>query len=198
MSFQSASLRAALEVLGEILADRGLSHDIAVIGGGALLLGGYIDRPTKDLDIVARIVGGTWTLAEPMPADLVEAVRDVGAALDLAQTWLNSGPTSLFTAGLPIGFAERAEVHRFGSLTVRLASRVDQIAFKVYAAADHWPLQGKHLQDLRALAPTKAEVRLAARWCATHDPSDGFRDVQLAPVLAVFGVFAGAVGNADD
>lgn len=198
MAFQSASLRAALEVLGEILADRGLTHDVAVIGGGALLLGGYIDRPTRDLDVVARIVGDTWTVAEPMPTDLVEAVRDVGAALDLAHDWLNSGPTSLFTAGLPTGFADRAEVQRFASLTVRLASRVDQIAFKVYAAADHWPLQGKHLQDLRALAPTKAEVSSAARWCASHDPSEGFRDVQLAPVLALFGVLAGDVGNPHD
>lgn len=198
MAFQSASLREALEVLGEILTDRGLVHDVAVVGGGALLLSGHIDRPTKDLDVVARVVGDTWMLAEPMPADLVEAVRDVGVALDLAPDWLNAGPTSLFTAGLPVGFADRADVHRFGPLTVRLASRVDQIAFKVYAAADHWPLQGKHLQDLRALTPTTAELVAAARWCTTHDASEGFRDVQLAPVLALFGVALKDVEGADD
>jgi hypothetical protein len=188
MAFQSVSLREALEVLGEILSDRGLVHDVVVIGGGALLLSGHIDRATKDLDVVARVVGDTWMLAEPMPADLVEAVHDVGVALDLAPNWLNAGPTALFTAGLPVGFADRAEVHRFGPLTVRLASRVDQVALKVYAAADHWPLQGKHLQDLRALTPTKTELVLAARWCTTHDASAGFRDVQLAPLLAAFGV----------
>ena len=188
MSFQSASLREALVVLGEILADRGLAHDVAVVGGAALLLTGHIDRPTKDLDVVARVVGDAWMLAEPMPADLVEAVRDVGAALELALDWLNAGPTSLFAAGLPAGFAERAEVHRFGPLKGRLASRVDQIALKVYAAADHWLLQGKHLQDRRALAPMPAEVFVAARWCTTHDASEGFRDVQLAPVIALFGV----------
>lgn len=201
MVFQSAGLREALEVLGEILADRGLVHDVAVVGGRALLLSGYIERPTKDLDVVARVVGDTWMLAEPMPVDLVEAVRDVGVALDLGPDWLNAGPTSLFTAGLPVGFAERAAVRRFGPLTVRLASRVDQIALKVYAAADHWPLQGKHLQDLRSLTPTNAELVAAACWCATHDPSEGFRDVQLAPVLALFGVLAAdAVGPdvADD
>jgi hypothetical protein len=188
MAFQSASLHEALVVLGEILADRRLLHDVAVVGGGALLLSGHIDRPTKDLDVVARIVGDRWMPAEPMPADLLEAVVDVGIALDLATDWLNAGPTSLFTAGLPVGFAGRADVHRFGCLTVRVASRVDQIAFKVYAAADHWPLQGKHVQDLRALTPTKAELVAAARWCTQHDASAGFRDVQLAPLLTVFDV----------
>lgn len=76
MSFQDASLREALEVLGEILADRVAEHDIAVIGGGSLLLTGHIERATKDLDVVARIVGGRWMLAEPMPAELVDAVGD--------------------------------------------------------------------------------------------------------------------------
>ncbi|MDP2345620.1 MAG: DUF6036 family nucleotidyltransferase [Deltaproteobacteria bacterium] len=195
MPFQSASLRDALAALGEILADRGLVHDIAVVGGGALLLSGHIERATKDLDVVARVVGDTWMVAEPMPADLVDAVRDVGVALELAPDWLNAGPASLFTAGLPVGFGDRAAIHRFGSLTVRLASRADQIALKVYAAADDLPLHGKHLQDLRALTPTKAELGHAARWCVTHDPSAGFRETQLAPLLALFSAH---IGGADD
>lgn len=141
MPFQSASLREALRALGEVLADRGLVHDVAVIGGGALLLSGHIERPTKDLDIVARVIGDTW---------------------------------------------------------MRVADRVDQIAFKVYAAADHWPLQGKHLQDLQVLVPTRTELIGAARWCTGHDPSAGFRDVQLAPVLERFGVAIGDVEAADD
>ncbi len=188
MSFEPGTLREALTVLGEILDDRGLAHDIVVVGGGALLLTGHIDRPTKDLDVVARVENDKWTLAEPMPADLVEAVRDVAAALDLAPGWLNAGPTSLLEGGLPAGFAGRAEIQRFGPLTVRIASRVDQIAFKLYAAADHWPLRGKHLQDLEALAPSAVELVEAARWCRTHDPSEGFRDVQLGPVLGLFDV----------
>lgn len=198
MTFQAATLREALVILGDILADRSRAHDIAVVGGGALLLTGHIDRPTKDLDVVARIVGEQWMLAAPMPPDLAEAARDVGVALDLAPDWLNAGPTSLFAAGLPVGFAERVEVHVFGSLTVRLASRVDQIALKVYAAADHWPLQGKHLQDLRALAPAGFELVSAARWCVGHDSSRGFRDAQLASVLACFDVRSSDVEGADD
>jgi uncharacterized nucleotidyltransferase DUF6036 len=188
MAFQAATLHEALAVLGDILADRGLTYDIVVVGGGALLLDGHIERPTKDLDVVALVAGDTWVLAEPMPPRLLEAVRDVAEALDLAPDWLNPGPTSLFEAGLPAGFAERVDVRRFGSLTVRVASRFDQICFKLYAAADHWPIMGKHLQDLRALGPTAPEVVHAARWCTTHDRSDGFRMVQLAPVLGLFDV----------
>ncbi len=184
-------------MLGELLADRDAVHDLAVVGGGALLLTGHIDRPTKDLDVVARIVDGGWTLAEPMPSDLDEAVRDVASALDLAPDWLNPGPTSLFDAGLPDGFASRAEVRRYGSLTVRLAARVDQIALKLYAAADDWPMKGKHLQDLQALHPTATELLDAAGWCTTHDPSEGFRDVQLAPVLGLFGAVGSNARDAD-
>src|SRR3990172_4893167 len=121
MPFEPGSLREALTVLGEILNDRGLAHDIVVVGGGALLLSGHIDRPTKDLDVVARVENDKWTLAEPI-------------------------------------------------------------------AADHWPLRGKHLQDLQALTPTVVELVDAARWCRTHDPSVGFRDVQLGPVLGLFDV----------
>ena len=62
----------------------------------------------------------------------------------------------------------------------------------------HWPLQSKHVQDLRALTPTKAELVAAARWCTTHDASEGFRDVQLARALALFGVAAKDVEGPDD
>ena len=178
----------ALEVLGQLLSERGCEFDLVVVGGGALLLRGLIARPTLDLDVVARVDAGTWISALPFPGELAAAVSEVGAALDLAPDWLNPGPTSLLDLGLPTGFAERASKRVFGGLTLRVAGREDQIAFKVYAAADEWPHRGKHLQDLRALEPTNVELLSAARWCRTHDPSPGFRDVLLAPVLATFGV----------
>ena len=53
---------------------------------------------------------------------------------------------------------------------------------KLYAAADDAP-GGRHLQDLRALGPTRDELLAAARWAMTHDPSDGFRSM-LVGVLA--------------
>jgi hypothetical protein len=56
---------------------------------------------------------------------------------------------------------DRLETWTFGEgLTVRLASRWDQIHFKLYAPVD----QGarKHKQDLRALTPTAAKLIEAA------------------------------------
>jgi len=181
--YNNAKLEEALHLLGDVLEDRGEAFDIALIGGGALLLLGLIERSTKDLDILARIEGDDWLLARPLPAALAEAVRDVAETLDLADDWLNPGPTDLLTFGLPDGFENRSTKRNYKALTVRLASREDQIPFKLYAAADQWPSRSRHLADLRMLTPTRAELLSAAKWCRTHDPSDGFRDMLLLPLL---------------
>ncbi len=183
---QTADLQEALETLGTLLAARGLGYDIVLIGGGALLLLGLIERPTRDLDIVSRIEAGRWLEGEPMPEPLAIAIREVAAALDLDEHWLNAGPTDLLRFGLPDGFADRVVVQHYGSLTVRLAARVDQVAFKLYAAVDQGP-RSKHFRDLRQLHPTPGELRAAARWCRTHDTSEAFADM-LEQALAAFGV----------
>ena len=81
--FAVDDLEAALATLGEVLADREVSFDLALIGGGALLLLGAIERPTKDLDIVARVEAGDLVQATPLPPILMEAVSDVAGALGL-------------------------------------------------------------------------------------------------------------------
>ncbi len=175
-----------MEVLGDVLEARGEVHELAVIGGGALLVLGLVDRATKDLDVVARVEGGQWLTAEPLPVRLAEAVRDVASALDLSDDWLNAGPTELLALGLPAGFAERASLRRYGGLTVHFASRTDQVAFKLYAAVDQGP-DSKHFSDLGKLAPTPAELLSAARWTRTHDPSEGFA-LMLRRALAALGL----------
>jgi hypothetical protein len=81
---------------------------------------------------------------------------------------------------------QRTDRRVYGGLTLYLATRVDQIAFKLYAAVDQGP-DSKHVDDLKLLAPTNAELLYAARWTRTHDPSPGFREI-LVQVLAHFGV----------
>ena len=48
-------LEESLAVLGESLAERGVTFEIVAVGGGSLLLLGLISRPTADLDVVAFI-----------------------------------------------------------------------------------------------------------------------------------------------
>jgi hypothetical protein len=180
------ALTQALVTLGALMEERGHSYDLVLIGGGALMLSGLIERPTKDLDVLARMELDNLVPAEPLPEPLQMAVRDVPEILDLDPAWLNGGPTSLLDQPLPSGFMGRLETRTFGGLTVRIASRVDQVAFKRYAAVDQGP-RSKHVSDLRKLAPTSGELVAAANWCRTHDPSAGFRE-SLLEALRAFGV----------
>jgi hypothetical protein len=64
----------------------------------------------------------------------------------------------------------------YGSrLVVHFIGRLDQIHFKLYAAADQ--RDGTHLTDLKALHPSAVELEAAARWAMTHDVSEGFKMV---------------------
>ena len=174
-------LTQALEALGEVLAFRGLTADIAIIGGSAMLLGDLSNRVTRDVDVVALVENGQLIGAHEFPHHLLEAARDVAADLDLDGGWLNAGPAGLLEFGLPAGFLERCEVIRLEGLTVRVADRFDQIHFKLYAAADQGP-RSKHVTDLEVLHPSPDELRTAARWCQTHDPSPGFAESVAAAI----------------
>ena len=72
------------------------------------------------------------------------------------------------------------------ALTLHLASRLDQICFKLHAAVDRAPAS-KHLDDLRLLEPDRAELLFAARWSMGHDPSGGYR-WQCLTLLKILGV----------
>jgi len=67
------------------------------------------------------------------------------------------------------------ETRRYGGLTIHLASRFDQICFKLYAAVDQGP-RGKHFADLKLLQPNQKELEFARKWCAQHDPSESFSE----------------------
>jgi hypothetical protein len=184
-STQSAD--ALLHALGDQLAAVGAAFDVVVVGGSALLVLGLASRATKDVDVLAVRTGGSLVSADPLPKALVEASGRVARDFGLPADWLNSGPAGLMDFGLPDGFAERVKVREYGpALTVRFASRFDQIHFKLYAAVDA-STPGKHAADLSELSPTRDELIAAARWSRTHDPSDGYRDM-LERALEYFGV----------
>ncbi len=186
---QRDDIAELLGALGELLGARGQRHELVLIGGANLLLRGVLSRSTRDADVVAARVAGRIVPLPKLPAELASAVRAVGDAYGAAPDWLNVGPQSLIELGLPAGFADRLDRRDFGpGLVVLLAGRFDMVCFKLYAAADEWPTHGRHLGDLRALAPSPDDLRAAARWARSHDPSPGFRDRQLAPLLAELGM----------
>ncbi len=172
--FVADSLRQALSALGTLLADRGQPFEVVVIGGGALLLANWIERPTRDLDALAVIDGGAYQTAKPLPAALREAIEDTAAVLGLDPHWFNGGPTDQLKHGLPDGFAERTSEHVYGGLTLQVAGRFDLICLKLHASADNDP-RSKHVVDLRALAPTSDELARAAVWVKAQDQGVEFK-----------------------
>ena len=174
-------LEAALEALGELVADRGEAHVVVAIGGGALSLLGLMERATEDVDLVGVIKDGTLIPAQPLPTTLRDAVADIAALRNLQPKWMNGEPTSLLQRGLPEGFLARCERRQFGGLTVLLASRFDQIHLKLYAVSGP---HDKHYADLRRLQPTRDELTAAATWVRRHSVSED----DLRNALDSFGV----------
>jgi hypothetical protein len=175
----SQQIERILSALGEHLKEmNALIPDLVVCGGSALNVMRLVRRTTKDVDIVAfaeRNDHGNISLkkAEPLPSALIEAAKKVARDFNLPDHWLNPGPTPAVEFGLPEGLMTRVETKRFGKrLIIHFLSRHDQIFFKLYAAVDQGI--GKHYNDLLALNPAAEELEEAARWCMTHDVSDGF------------------------
>ena len=171
------ALDKALESVAIRLKENGADPiEIVVCGGSALILTGMVPRTTKDVDIVALATSRVLRSPDPLPEDLRKAAAEAAEDMGLPDNWLNNGPSrgegGLFQMGLPRGLAERLHSQRYGShLTVHFIDRLDQVHFKLYAAADRG---GYHIEDLRALDPTPDEIEAAARWAMSHDVSKGF------------------------
>lgn len=183
---ESAELEIALETLGARLEELDRAVGVLVIGGGSLLLLGVIDRPTADVDVVGVSSAHGYVAADRLPDFLTDAVREVGEALGLGPSWINSGPAGLVTFGLPKGIEKRVTVRTYGGLEVHLPAVEDLICFKLYATVDLTE-RSKHFTDLTALEPTRDQLLSAARWTCTHDPSVGFRG-ELKRILRLLGV----------
>jgi hypothetical protein len=179
-------LDTALSALNDQLAFVGAQAHLVVIGGSGLIAIGAAGRTTRDVDILALEHDGVLVSAEPLPRAIVEAAAVVARDLGLEPNWLNPGPTSLLSLGLPAGFAGRVIRRDYGTaLGISFASRIDQIYFKVYAAADR--REPRDFADLRRLDPTAAELRDAARWARTHNLPGPFDDA-MASALRELGV----------
>lgn len=167
----------ALTLLGDRLRLAGLPpQELIVCGGTSLIARGFVSRATKDVDVLARRVGGAdFVSARQLPKEFLDAAERVARDLGLPITWINSGPVDLFEMGMPDGFMDRLEARSYGHITAWYIGRIDQIHFKLYAAVDRGP--SRHLTDLLTLEPSDSELLAAARWAMTHDVSPAFREL---------------------
>jgi hypothetical protein len=183
------SLHQALALLGELLDLRDHpAHHFVVCGGSSLIALGLVRRTvTRDVDILGQLHADEIISPRPLPDWLLAVAEEVRRQLGLPPDWLNAqvAEDTLFRCGLPAGLAGRLVTRDYGPrLTISFISRHDQIFLKLHAAVDRDG--GRHLQDLRDLAPTADELLAAARWTRTQDPSDGFR-FNLGDMLAHLG-----------
>ncbi|MBN2169086.1 MAG: hypothetical protein JW738_07565 [Actinobacteria bacterium] len=155
--------------LGEALEDMDDEPmDILICGSMALIMQGLLlGRATTDIDGIGFVIEkeGSVILESPgMQKAFMEARSRVAAANNLPRRWINFQPRTLLDNGLPDGIIDRAVVRNYGEkLRIRLCSRIDMVALKMYAALD--PERDVDLKDLMSLGPTKAEARFGADYC---------------------------------
>jgi hypothetical protein len=154
-----------------------------VLGGAALNLHGVVDRPTIDVDVLARGEGARIVPPDPLPPSLVEAIALVAADRGLTSGWMNTAVAGQWRLGLPPMLEDRVEWRQYGALRVGLVHRKDLIYFKLYASADQTGPDNAHTRDLLALRPSDEELDAAAAWVRTQDPGPDFHAV-VAKVVA--------------
>lgn len=143
-----------------------------VCGGTALALQGLSTRTTQDVDVLGEWQStevGVVPIAE-FPSAVSRAIRRVVEAhpelRGFGPRWVNLGARQIVDFGLPDGFATRLTNVRFGDrLALHLLGRVDLISLKLFAASDDLGHREQvHLDDLRTLNPTAAELALSIGW----------------------------------
>ncbi len=184
MIIDKSMAEAMLNALGDRLTLRGESVSLVVLGGTAMNLHGFVERPTRDVDVLAIIdeAGGSLRHPEPLPDGLREAIAEVALDFQQPPDWMNTGVALQWLTGLPPGLEQRLTWHDYGALRVGLVAREDLIAFKLYAAADEGPAS-VHVSDLLALNPKPTELAETAAWIRTQDISVEFHAI-LERVIA--------------
>lgn len=164
---------------------------LVVCGGSALNVLNIASRTTRDVDVLAVVEqteeGVRLRYDRPLPKDFCSMVAAVGQDLGLSEDWLNMGPKDVLQAyGAPAGMTERWERREYGpSLTIYFVSRMDQVHFKLLAAADP-KAEPRHLDDLvLRIKPTAEEVRTAVGWLLGRKTSPWFRGNVKRAVEAV-------------
>jgi hypothetical protein len=161
-----------LAALGTVLEEQGSKPvDMVICGAMVLLMQGVIERPTRDIDGLGKVVeeGGSLVLEKPlMGGDFNAAVERVGNLYGEGKHWFSTAAVILHDdTRLPPDIIERAEVMRFGEyLTVRICSRRHMACLKMWAAINRGEPDTGDLIEMRV---SEEEAREAAEWCLEQD-----------------------------
>src|SRR3972149_2574093 len=123
-SHGAPTILRALMAVGELLAAEGEAAGIVIVGGTALILQGFVERLTEDVDVIAitheprDASGSRIGRAEPLPQPLTRAIARVARDFNLPETWMNSTVTAQWDQGLPPGFEERIHWQKHGGRVV--------------------------------------------------------------------------------
>lgn len=130
---EGSSVLRALQALGEVLDSQGECVAVVAVGGAALILQGFVQRTTQDIDIIAlaRDPGERKPEAieppEPLPEWLSRAILRIARDFGLPEDWMNTVVGMQWKSGLPPGFAERIHWERYSGLWFGVADRYDLI-----------------------------------------------------------------------
>jgi len=149
-----------IQAFDAYLAARNLRFEAIIVGGSALALLNVIDRPTRDVDVLApNLDVATSRAAREFAAEM----RASGNAL--ADEWLNNGPSGL-VAVLPSGWESRLRPVFDGAfLRLNTLGEADLLKSKLFALCD----RGTDLGDCMALAPSADDLASAEVWLAAQD-----------------------------
>lgn len=183
MIFNSAEeIDGALQRLGKRLVyDHAEPIALVICGGSAMNILNIAVRTTRDVDVLAvveKMSGGIRLRhSEPLPEEFSRVVAKVGRDLGLPADWLNVGPKDVLEVyGPPEGMTRRWMRRKYGPcLTAYFVSRLDQVHFKLLAAADP-KAAPRHMEDLaQRIKPAAREIRAAVSWLLGRKTSSWFR-----------------------
>jgi hypothetical protein len=136
MLSQELILRA-FERLSDRLAERGVSGEIALLGGTAMMFAFHARQTTKDVDAIF------------VPArEIREAAKQVAADLGLHESWLNDGAKAFLS---PTGQFSAEGIRQYPNLRVLTPTPEYMLAMKVLAARVSTPVDQGDKSDIALL-----------------------------------------------
>ena len=121
MKLERATIEAALAALSEKLRDQGVTGELCIFGGAAMVLAFDAREATRDVDAVFR------------PVEIIRtAAESVAAQLSLPSNWLNDGVKGFVSANQD--YVDEGMPREFPNLRILRPSAAYLLAMKCMAA----------------------------------------------------------------